>query len=217
MNTKDELKNRLTQALHIRDMKAIDLCNKTGIPKSAISYYMSGKSKPKSDRVFLISEALNVDEAWLMGYPVSMERKEKQSNDSNGTVLKELIEKSNLTDVEIAKELHISLDDLKAYESGMKDIPLEILLKFSSFFGVSIDELQGVNMFKEGSTAFVSTNERPVELHKRWAEKVGKTDFTDKEHDLIVETALFIKSIRGREDNDKLLDTAMFMIEQLGK
>ena len=71
-----ELKDRLKKALSIRDMKPIELSEKTGIPKSAISQYMSGYAKPKSDRIYLISNALNISEAWLLGYDISMEREE---------------------------------------------------------------------------------------------------------------------------------------------
>lgn len=75
-----ELKDRLTTALSIRNMKPIDLAEKTGIPKSAISQYMSGYAKPKQDRVYLISKALNINEPWLLGYNVPMERNETLNN-----------------------------------------------------------------------------------------------------------------------------------------
>lgn len=70
----DELKNRLKKALSIRDLKPVDLVRITSIPKSAISQYMSGYAKPKQDRIFLIAKALDINEAWLLGYDVPMER-----------------------------------------------------------------------------------------------------------------------------------------------
>lgn len=72
----DELKNRLKKALAIRNLKPVDLVEMTGIPKSAISQYMSGYAKPKQDRIYLISKALNINEAWLLGYNVPMARNE---------------------------------------------------------------------------------------------------------------------------------------------
>ena len=65
--------DRLALALSLRGLKQSELCARTGIPKSAVSQYISGEFKPKQDRVFLIAQALNVDEAWLMGYDVPME------------------------------------------------------------------------------------------------------------------------------------------------
>ena len=74
----DELKNRLKEALSYMNMRAIDLSQKTSIPKSSISQYLSGYAKPNSERVYLISKALNVSEAWLMGFDVPREREENQ-------------------------------------------------------------------------------------------------------------------------------------------
>ena len=72
---------RLAQALAIRGMKQADLCSKTGIPKSAISQYISGAFEPKQDRLSLIAQALDVDPVWLMGYDVPMEKEQKASPD----------------------------------------------------------------------------------------------------------------------------------------
>lgn len=77
-----ELKNRLEEALRVRQMRAVDLVEATGVPKSAISFYLAGKSKPKADRLYLISRALDVSEAWLLGYDVPMVRTaESRKND----------------------------------------------------------------------------------------------------------------------------------------
>ena len=65
---------RISKALSMRDMKQTELCQLTGIPKSAMSQYIKGSFEPKQDRVYLLSKALNVSEAWLMGYDVPMER-----------------------------------------------------------------------------------------------------------------------------------------------
>ena len=73
--------DRMALALQLRGMKQSELCIKTGIPKSAISQYISGEFKPKQDRVFLIAQALDVDEAWLMGYDVPMEKEKEISPD----------------------------------------------------------------------------------------------------------------------------------------
>jgi transcriptional regulator with XRE-family HTH domain len=73
-----ELRDRLSEALARRGWKAVDLVEKTGVPKGAISYYLSGKSKPKTDRLYIIAQALDVSEAWLLGYDVPMARTDDQ-------------------------------------------------------------------------------------------------------------------------------------------
>lgn len=64
---------RLIEALNIRRIKQVDLCKKTGIGKSAMSQYMSGKFVPKQTRLYILSKALNVSIPWLMGADVPME------------------------------------------------------------------------------------------------------------------------------------------------
>ena len=73
-----ELRDRLQQALSRRGWKAADLVERTGVPKGAISYYLAGKSKPKTDRLYIIAKALDVSEAWLLGYDVPMNRTDDQ-------------------------------------------------------------------------------------------------------------------------------------------
>ena len=73
---KESCAERLRQALAARKMRQADLCQRTGIPKSAISQYLSGAFEPKQDRVAILARALNVQEAWLMGFNVPMERDE---------------------------------------------------------------------------------------------------------------------------------------------
>ena len=69
---------RIKTALSARGMKQAELCRRTNMPKSALSQYLSGLYEPKQDRIYLISQALNVSEAWLMGLDVPMERQDKK-------------------------------------------------------------------------------------------------------------------------------------------
>ena len=69
---------RIKKALSIRNMKQSELCEKTKISKSVLSEYISGVYEPKQDRIFLLSQALNVDPVWLMGFDVPMEKEDKK-------------------------------------------------------------------------------------------------------------------------------------------
>ena len=64
---------RLQESLKIKNLKAIELANLSGISRGAISSYLSGRWKAKQDNIYLLAKALNVNEAWLMGYDVPME------------------------------------------------------------------------------------------------------------------------------------------------
>ena len=89
---KEKCSTRLAKALAIRCMKQSELCEKTKIPKSAISQYLSGLFEPKQDRLYIIAQALNVDPVWLMGFDVPMEKaKEKSPSEPSLTEGEELM------------------------------------------------------------------------------------------------------------------------------
>lgn len=68
---------RIKFAMDLKGIKQSDICKITGIPKSAMSQYVSGAFEPKQDRIYLIAKALNVSEPWLMGIDAPMQRSEK--------------------------------------------------------------------------------------------------------------------------------------------
>ena len=65
---------RLREALSIAKMKQIELARITGIERGTISNYVTGKYEPKSDAINKMAIALDVNEMWLWGYDVPMER-----------------------------------------------------------------------------------------------------------------------------------------------
>lgn len=71
---KTEIKDRLKQALEIRGMMQSELAEKAHIDKGQLSSYISGKYKPRQNNIDALSSVLNVNEAWLMGFDVPMER-----------------------------------------------------------------------------------------------------------------------------------------------
>lgn len=65
---------RIKEGMELRNLKQADLVEMTGISKGALSSYISGRYIPKQNNIFLISKALNVSEAWLMGNDVPIDR-----------------------------------------------------------------------------------------------------------------------------------------------
>ena len=71
MNLVSNFQQRLNEALTMRNVRPSDLSRKTGISKSLLSYYMSGKAKKaNANNIYAIAGALHVNEAWLIGYDV---------------------------------------------------------------------------------------------------------------------------------------------------
>ena len=80
---KENTSTRLKKIMSDRNLRQVDIlelckpyCQKYDVKmnKSDISQYVSGKVEPNQDKLFILGCALNVNEAWLMGYNVPMER-----------------------------------------------------------------------------------------------------------------------------------------------
>ena len=79
-----EFAKRLKLAMDLRNIKASELSEKSNIPKSAISQYLSGLYEAKQKSIFKLATVLNVSEAWLMGLDVPMERTDFKYASYNG-------------------------------------------------------------------------------------------------------------------------------------
>lgn len=73
--------DRLKLIIEEKNIRQIDLCQKTGIGKSAMSQYLHGSFEPKQQNLHALAEALDVSEAWLMGYDVPRSRKKTSFQD----------------------------------------------------------------------------------------------------------------------------------------
>jgi transcriptional regulator with XRE-family HTH domain len=138
-NPVDTFKNRFNQAISIRNIKPVEISEKTGIGKSTISHYMSGYTKPKSDKLYLLAQSLDVNELWLMGYDVPMEKNVQpiisftydttnlMHHTQNEKELLEHFSKLNLKGEDEAikrvKELIYVPDYTKSQEEWLKEIP----------------------------------------------------------------------------------------------
>ncbi|MDD3049753.1 MAG: helix-turn-helix transcriptional regulator [Candidatus Cloacimonetes bacterium] len=70
---------RLKQAMEEKNMSQADLCSLTGIGKSSISQYISGKNEPKTKAIEKIAEALQVSTAYMNGLIETNEAGEEKS------------------------------------------------------------------------------------------------------------------------------------------
>lgn len=68
-----DIRERIKEALSLRDMMPVDLARKSGINKGSISKYLKGEVIPKQSAIGTMAEALQVSPSWLMGYDVPME------------------------------------------------------------------------------------------------------------------------------------------------
>lgn len=74
---------RLRQLMSERNLRQVDILEKSkpfqkqlGVKmgRSALSQYVTGKSKPDDKKLYLLSKTLDVSETWLMGYDADIKR-----------------------------------------------------------------------------------------------------------------------------------------------
>lgn len=92
---------RLRKIMDIKNLKQSELlkltepfCNKYNVKmnKSDISQYLAGKTKPNQYKLAILSMVLDVNESWLIGYDVPMERTNTSFNNELSKDKKHLIE-----------------------------------------------------------------------------------------------------------------------------
>lgn len=121
----EDFSDRLKKAMSDKQMKQVDLCNKTGIDKALISNYLSGKYKAKQDKLHKLAIALDVSEGWLMGYDVDMDREWFEEKEPS----------------------EISIDNTRYIETTTKTIKIPVLGKVPA--GVPIEAIQDILGYEE--------------------------------------------------------------------
>lgn len=74
----ESIARRIRKAMDAKGKKQADLVRETGLDRGSISSYLSGKYEPKQKAIYKLSQALDVSEAWLLGYDVPMARTDDQ-------------------------------------------------------------------------------------------------------------------------------------------
>ena len=100
---KENTSSRLRKIMSERNLRQVDIlnlaapyCEKYNVKlnKSDLSQYCSGKTEPNQDKLFILWEELNFNEAWILGYDVPMER---------------------MTFKDVPKNFHSSFDNIKDF------------------------------------------------------------------------------------------------------
>lgn len=125
---------RLKKIMSDRNLRQVDIlkltepyCKKYNVKmnKSDLSQYCSGKTEPNQDKLFVLGKALDVNEAWLMGYDVpdaNFDTKKNFDDSEISNIINELtiLKGTNeyITTIEIIKKLNeLNLNGLqKTYD-----------------------------------------------------------------------------------------------------
>ena len=102
-----ERNNRIAEALNIRNMKQVELCEKAKVKKSSLSNWINQRWQPKQKPLMDMARVLDVSELWLAGYDVAMERPaEQKKSDELAKLIHHLRKDDNLC------KLYVSISKL---------------------------------------------------------------------------------------------------------
>lgn len=76
-------KDRLKEAMLAAGKKQADLVRETGLNRGTISRYLSGEVEPRQEATYKLAAALGVNEMWLWGYDVPMQRNQSQKKNDD--------------------------------------------------------------------------------------------------------------------------------------
>lgn len=142
----DTFQYRLQKAISIRNMKPVELHEKTKISESLLSKYLSGNAVARQRKLTILADALNVNEVWLMGYDVPLERNLNAKIDKLGNVV---------TEIPIIGIVKAGYDYL-AQENWIGTVDIDKKLAESGeFFALQIHGDSMIPIFFEGDTVII--------------------------------------------------------------
>ena len=128
---KAKISDRIKEAMRLRDLKQVDLIEKTKINKATLSQYISGKYEPKQNNIYLLAKTLNVNEAWLMGFDVPLERETKTKETTSQLNKKEKFEYDKFMEEAIYffNDENVSDEDKKKLSDSLQEVFFTALLE----------------------------------------------------------------------------------------
>mgnify|MGYP003298325557 CR=1 FL=1 len=86
-------KDRLHEAIVVSGLQQVVVAERAGISKSLLNKYLKGVSEAGNNKLYSLSQALNVSPVWLMGYDVPMFKTESSiDHEAIGNIIGKLFE-----------------------------------------------------------------------------------------------------------------------------
>jgi len=151
-----------------------------------ISRYESGTQEPTLSMLNLFSEYFEVTIDYLLGKTDDPHGDSNAINPKLMQRIKDLREKHNLTQIQLAAMLGLSRPTIAMYESGKVNPQLTIITKLSEYFGVTTDYLLGlVEDPGEQKTKLVPSSDFPN--NEEWNEMKKYTEYISVLKELDIE------------------------------
>ncbi|HDP2840153.1 TPA: helix-turn-helix domain-containing protein [Staphylococcus aureus] len=207
----NSFKDRLKQIMSERKISQSELSRRTGIGRNSISDYLNGKYEAKQDKVFELAKALNVNEAWLMGFVISKNR--KIENNDIASIYSKLTPPRQKNVLNYANE---QLDEQNTKGDNIVDINSykqdRIAVNVNGCVSAGVGErLHGETLFTEMVKAPIPPHDLALKVNGDSMEpmfKDGEIIFVEKTHNIkngqigifIIEEEAYVKKVFVEDD-----------------
>ncbi|HCY7018116.1 TPA: helix-turn-helix domain-containing protein [Staphylococcus aureus] len=207
----NSFKDRLKQIMSERKISQSELSRRTGIGRNSISDYLNGKYEAKQDKVFELAKALNVSEAWLMGFDISKNR--KIENNDIASIYSKLTPPRQKNVLNYANE---QLDEQNTKGDNIVDINSykqdRIAVNVNGCVSAGVGErLHGETLFTEMVKAPIPPHDLALKVNGDSMEpmfKDGEIIFVEKTHNIkngqigifIIEEEAYVKKVFVEDD-----------------
>lgn len=207
----NSFKDRLKQIMSERKISQSELSRRTGIGRNSISDYLNGKYEAKQDKVFELAKALNVNEAWLMGFDISKNR--KIENNDIASIYSKLTPPRQKNVLNYANE---QLDEQNTKGDNIVDINSykqdRIAVNVNGCVSAGVGErLHGETLFIEMVKAPIPPHDLALKVNGDSMEpmfKDGEIIFVEKTHNIkngqigifIIEEEAYVKKVFVEDD-----------------
>lgn len=200
MNFGERLKQRRKEV----EISVEDLAKYIGKNRATIYRYEKGDIENiPIDLLNPLAEALQTTPQYLMGWEQSTNRSTKHGI-TFGDAIRRLRMANRMNLEETSEELGITTNELQMYESGVVQIPVDVIASVTELFNVTFSEIVGVHIRKgiNEDMAQVSINEKMAKQYEEWYKAVGPVTFTKEEHDRLIDFAKFLLYSRNKGENN---------------
>lgn len=207
----NSFKDRLKQIMSERKISQSELSRRTGIGRNSISDYLNGKYEAKQNKVFELAKALNVNEAWLMGFDISKNR--KIENNDIASIYSKLTPPRQKNVLNYANE---QLDEQNTKGDNIVDINSykqdRIAVNVNGCVSAGVGErLHGETLFTEMVKAPIPPHDLALKVNGDSMEpmfKDGEIIFVEKTHNIkngqigifIIEEEAYVKKVFVEDD-----------------
>ncbi|MBB2561237.1 LexA family transcriptional regulator [Staphylococcus aureus] len=207
----NSFKDRLKQIMSERKISQSELSRRTDIGRNSISDYLNGKYEAKQDKVFELAKALNVNEAWLMGFDISKNR--KIENNDIASIYSKLTPPRQKNVLNYANE---QLDEQNTKGDNIVDINSykqdRIAVNVNGCVSAGVGErLHGETLFTEMVKAPIPPHDLALKVNGDSMEpmfKDGEIIFVEKTHNIkngqigifIIEEEAYVKKVFVEDD-----------------